>query len=155
MKSMKVCLGGTFDVFHKGHKYLVDKALSLAGRKGMVFIGVTSDKLVGDKRNVKPVDTRVETVKKYLSGKNYEGHVEVGVIDDRFGPAVTGDFDAIVVSPETSKVAEEINEERKKLGRKKLEIHIIPFVMAKNGKTISATRIKNKEIDENGDITTG
>ena len=63
-----------------------------------------------------------------------------------------GEFDAIVVTKETKKTAEEINNKliHKKL--KPLKIVKIPFVRADDNISISSTRIRNKEIDEDGRI---
>ena len=73
-------------------------------------------------------------------------------IFDKYGPTIDEDFDAIVVSPETRKTAEEINFKRKKNGKKSLKIIEIPFVLGNDRKIISSTRIFKKEIDENGKI---
>ena len=43
---MKVCIGGTFNLLHKGHKLLIKKAFEVAGKNGSVLIGVTSGKLI-------------------------------------------------------------------------------------------------------------
>ena len=47
-------------------------------------------------------------------------------------------------------MAEEINIKRIKLGKKPLIIFKIPHVLAEDGKPISSSRVRNKEIDENG-----
>ena len=43
---MKVCIGGTFNPLHKGHKLLIDKAFEVAGKQGSVFIGITTGEIV-------------------------------------------------------------------------------------------------------------
>ena len=71
-------------------------------------------------------------------------------LSNKFGPTLEGDFDAIVVSPETKPTAEEINKKRKQLGKKPLQIVVIPFVLSEDNQPISSSRIRRKEIDENG-----
>ena len=149
---MRVCIGGTFDILHKGHKLLIDKAFQIAGKQGSVFIGLTTGKIIKEKRDVKPFEKRRGTIMRYLSKKKLADRAIIKPIKDKYGPSLEGDFDAIVVSPETMKTAEEINRIRRQNGRKPLEIVQIPFVLADNGIAISSLRIRRSEIDENGRI---
>ncbi|MBU0498325.1 MAG: pantetheine-phosphate adenylyltransferase [Candidatus Thermoplasmatota archaeon] len=151
---MRVCLGGTFNIFHKGHKYLIDKAFEIAGKHGYVFIGVADGGLVEKKKFLKPYVKRVNTILGYLEEKKYVSRVEILPIDTKYGFAVDVDFDAIIVSPETQKNAREINEKRQSLGKKPLQIVEISYILADDNKPISSTRIFNKEIDEEGRILT-
>ncbi len=73
-------------------------------------------------------------------------------IKDKYGPSIRGEFDAIVISPETKPTAEEINDKRRQNMKKPLKIVQIPFVLANDGAHISSSRIRKKEIDENGRI---
>jgi len=68
------------------------------------------------------------------------------------GPTLTMDFDVIVVSKETKKVAEQINEKRKQKGLPVMQIIVIPLVLAEDDKKISSTRIIDDEIDREGHI---
>ena len=149
---MKVCLGGTFNVLHKGHRVLIDKAIQTAGKNGMVFIGVTKGKIAQKKNCSVPFNKRVKTLKNYLEGKGYDTHTVILPLFDKYGPAVYGEYDAIIVSPETFLNAVEINIKRKKLGKKPLKIIQTPFILAEDKKPLSATRILNDEIDANGKI---
>jgi pantetheine-phosphate adenylyltransferase len=149
---MKVCVGGTFDKLHKGHKTLIKKAFELAGEKGNVFIGVTTDDFAKDKKNVKSLNERVKNIQKYLKKEGHHNKYTIKSISDKFGPSIHGDFDAIIVSSETIKTAKEINNKRTKIGKKPLEIVEIKPVLAEDGLHISSTRIRNNEIDENGKI---
>ena len=65
---------------------------------------------------------------------------------------VEEDYDAIIVSPETVENAQKINQMRKKLGKKPLEIIKMKHILADDKKPISSTRILENEIDENGRI---
>jgi len=149
---MKVCLGGTFNILHSGHKLLIDKAFEIAGINGSVFIGLTSKGFVKNKKNVKSLIERKKGLEQYLSEKGYLNRSIIKPIFDKYGPSIDDRFDAIVVSPETKKTAEEINYKRKKKGKKALKIIQIPFVLGKDGKPIRSSRIYDKEIDENGNF---
>ena len=149
---MRVCLGGTFNILHDGHKKLFDKALEVAGEDGSVHIGVTVGDVINHKKNVNSFDFRKKVILDYISSKNMDISVEVLPIDTKFGLAIKMDYDIIVVSPETRKNAENINIERLKIGKKPLKIVEIPYVLADDGKPISTTRILNKEINEKGNI---
>jgi len=151
-QSMRVCIGGTFDGLHKGHTSLIDRALQIAGEQGSVFIGITKGEMINVKKDVKPFEQRKQTILDYLYKKKSTAPVEIKPITDKYGPSVDGEFDAIVVSPETVKTAEEINGRRKKFGKKPLKIIQIPFVLAENGSPISSSRIKNNEINADGNL---
>lgn len=149
---MKVCLGGTFNYLHKGHKCLIQKAIEAAGKNGSIFIGITTKNLIKNKKVLKPFEYRKKDIEKYLFLKGILDITIIKQIDDKYGPTLDEDFDVIIVSPETISAAEEINQKREKKGKKPLKIIQIPFVLAKDGKPISSTRIANKEIDEEGNV---
>ena len=149
---MKICIGGTFDRLHKGHKFLIKKAFEVAGKNGLVFIGVTSGEMISSKEDVKPFESRKKAIEQFLSEGGLTEDVTIAPIYDKYGPSVEGDFDAIVVSSETIHTAEEINEKRKRLNKKPLKIVQIPFVMAEDDLPINSSRVRKKEIDENGNI---
>jgi pantetheine-phosphate adenylyltransferase len=149
---MRVCIGGTFNQLHKGHKSLILKALNLAGKSGYVFIGVTTGEIINNKKNVQSYGIRKKSVEQYLVDKKLKNNVTIRPIHDKYGPSIEGDFDAIVVSPATIETAYEINKKRREIGKKALKIEKIPFVLAEDNQPISSTRIRKKEIDEAGKI---
>lgn len=149
---MKVCVGGTFNILHKGHKSLIEKAFEIAGKNGSVFIGLATGELTENKKSVKSLKLRKKNLEEYLTKKGFFNQTTIKPITDKYGPSVDEDFDAIVVSPETIKTAEEINKKRIRKGKKPLKIIRVSFVLARDGKPISSTRIINGEIDENGNI---
>jgi len=149
---MKVCIGGAFDPFHKGHKFLIRKALELAGERGFVFIGITDGEIIKNKEDVTSFKERKKAIEQFLAEVKSSRTVTIQPIYDKFGPSIEEDFDAIVVSPETIATAEEINKERKKLQKKPLKIVQISFVIADDNLPISSTRIRRREINENGRI---
>lgn len=147
---MKVCFSGTFNVLHKGHKHLIEKAFQTAGEKGKVYIGITEGKLLDHKKYKRPLSERMNTLKKYLQSKGYLDRVEIVVITDEFRLAISGEYDAMITSPETKENAIQINKKRVEQNKKPLQIIEIPYVLAEDQKKISSTRILNKEIDEEG-----
>lgn len=150
---MRVCLGGTFNRFHKGHRLLIDTAVDKAGKTGFVFIGISDGSLVKDKPKVESFEQRRDQVLSFLKGKKQNlPTIVVEPIETVEGPTLAMDFDAIVVSEETKKVAEKINEQRKNKGLKELKIITIPMILANDDKKISSTRIVDHEIDREGNI---
>lgn len=135
---MKVILGGTFDVFHEGHKALLRKAFSL----GRVTIGLTSSSWAGKarKRKVRSFQSRKKDLLDFAK-KEFRVKPRIVMIEDKFGPTLKEDFDYIVVSPETYPTAVMINQKRKRLKKKPMKIAKIKFVLGRNGKPLSATEL--------------
>ncbi|MFH1582167.1 MAG: pantetheine-phosphate adenylyltransferase [bacterium] len=137
LEEKTVIVGGTFDILHKGHSVLLKKAFSL----GKVILGLTSDSYVKNKkRKINSFVQRKKNLKEFIENK-FSKNFEIYKIDDKFGFTLEKDFDYIVVSPDSFKTAKEINRKRKKLGEKPIGIVKIPFVLGKDGKPISSTRL--------------
>jgi inosine/xanthosine triphosphatase len=145
---MKVCLGGTFDVIHEGHKKLLDLAFSLGVP---VLIGLTSDRYA--KKGRKEVNThkvRKKNLEAYLKRKKFKSF-ELVSINDSYGPSVSmKDLDVIVVSEGTVRRARRINKVREAKGMKALKVIVVPFVLADDSVPISSRRIRNGDIDARG-----
>jgi len=147
---MNVCVGGTFNPLHKGHKELLRTAFRVAESNGSVFIGVTSSKMAQKNGRIASFEKRKQAIMQFLKDEHLIHQVRVKQIFDAYGPTLEEDYDAIIVSPETEPIAKEINQKRKHLGKTPLQIIVVPFVLSDDGKPISSTRIRRKEIDENG-----
>lgn len=148
-KTKKVVVGGTFDVFHKGHEALLKRAFGL----GEVLIGLTSNALAEKMKKRKILDFKLR--KKGLEDfikEEFRQNPKVVKIKDKFGLTLEKGFDYIVVSPETYKTAILINKERQKRNKKPIKIAKIKFVLAQDRKPISATRILKGEIDREGNL---
>ncbi|OPX65549.1 MAG: Phosphopantetheine adenylyltransferase [Methanoregula sp. PtaU1.Bin006] len=144
-------VGGTFDPLHDGHKRLLDRSFSIAGPDGMVVIGLTTDTFASRKMHpIRPFEIRKTELEQYIREGRHRARWQVEPLNDRFGSALTADFDAIVVSEETLPVAVEINRLRKEQKMKKVDIHQISCVLAEDGRWISSTRIYRGEIDVHG-----
>ena len=145
MKYKQVALGGTFDLFHKGHKALLCRAFSL-GEK--VFIGIADFKT---KQPINTKDQRIKELTEFLRENNYLKRAEIVELTNPCGPTIENPlYEAVVVSEETVSGAKEINRIRSKKGFKQLEIIIIPMEKDENGEIISSTRIRNGDIDRQG-----
>ena len=153
MKSFDlVAMGGTFDVIHNGHMALLKKSFSISSK---VIIGLSSDQLAIkrgkslDNDYSKRFSLLESTIEKNFPNSSYE----ISKLENDFGPAVVeGSVKALVVSEETSAKGLHLNELRAERNLPSVEIVVVPMVLAEDGKAISSTRIKNSEIDSNGNL---
>jgi inosine/xanthosine triphosphatase len=147
---VRVCMGGTFDVLHRGHRALLDAAFA-AGDAGVV-IGLTTDAFANAhrERRVNHYEEREAGLRAYLEKMDYAGRAEVRPIETSFGFALEPVFDAIAVTPETAGMGERINAERAKLGIAPLRVVVAPYVLADDGRPIKATRVVAGELDVEG-----
>ena len=153
MKSFDlVAMGGTFDVVHIGHMALLDKAFSISSK---VIIGLSSDQLA-EKRGknlTNDYPKRLSLLKSVIEKNFPNSSYEISKLENDFGPAVIeGSVKALVVSEETGDKGIRLNELRAERNLSPVRIVVVPMVLAKDGKAISTTRIKNSEIDDSGNL---
>lgn len=145
---MKVCLGGTFEPFHAGHRALLQAAAEGADE---LFVGMTDAKLAHRKgRDVSGWQGRARAVEGFLREAGFAGRLAVQPITDAHGPAATGDYDRIVVSPETEPAALAINVARRKNGLAPLEVRIVPHVLGSDLLPLSGTAVHAGHVDSEG-----
>ena len=146
-----VSVGGTFDVMHKGHWFLLEETFSVGD---MAIVGVTTDAFVASMKKHHKVDTyknRVNDVEEFLKEKGYLDRAKIVPLNDPFGPTIdSDDIEGIIVSEETEVTAEVINKMRVERGKKPLLIFVITMVLADDGKPISSTRVRKQEVDRYG-----
>lgn len=157
VNNLIVC-GGTFDHFHKGHRSLLKLAFSLGQH---IVVGVTSDQYVrsskleaGSLQRIESFEERKEAVLEFVKKEGVLDKTEIVEISDLFGPTLDKNFpiDVIVVSEDTKKGADIINQERKELNLIPLKIIVVPLLKAEDKKNISSSRIRKGEIDREGKL---
>ena len=146
----KVATGGTFDQLHIGHKRLLERSFELGDE---VVIGLTSDEFArkGGKAPKRPYEGRKADLEAYIMARFPGRRYSIAKLDDFFGPGIASkDVDALVASPETGKRVGLANELRAKRGFPPLELVVIDWVVAEDGRPISSTRVREGEIDVEG-----
>ena len=149
-----VATGGTFDILHKGHYMLLLKAFEVGQQ---VIIGVSSDSYATRKQKkiINNYGIRQENLKKFIEKNFQKSNYSVYQLDDFYGPTVlTRDVQAIVTTESSLENCVKINRLRESKGMPQLEIILVPLVEDKEGKVISSTRIREGEIDINGNKLT-
>ena len=147
-----VAMGGTFDVIHNGHMALLKKSFSISSK---VIIGLSSDQLAikRGKSLVNDYSKRFSLLESAIEKNFPNSSYEISKLENDFGPAVVeGSVKALVVSEETSAKGLHLNELRAERNLSPVEIVVVPMILAEDGKAISSTRIKNSEIDSNGNL---
>jgi len=148
-----VAMGGTFDVIHKGHITLLSEAFSISAK---VIIGLASDEMAlrKEKDLQNDYNKRLEMLVKTIEKKFPKMEFEISKLDNDFGPAVLEkEVQALVVSGETSDQGDILNQLRKQKNLPLVDVVVVPMVLAKDGLRISTTRIKNQEIDYEGNLS--
>ena len=143
VKTMRVCLGGTFDILHGGHKALLSRAFEVGDS---VFIGLTSDSMARQKGDLlNSYLQRKKNLIEYIASK-FNGEFVIEEINDVFGPTLAIDFDAIIVSEETKENADRINDKRRDVGKEPFQIVIVDMVVNAHGQIIRTSAIKRGDM---------
>ncbi|MBC7080973.1 MAG: pantetheine-phosphate adenylyltransferase [Thermoplasmatales archaeon] len=141
---MKVCIGGTFDIIHEGHISILSKAFEIGDE---IYIGISTDKFVEEMgKKARSYEERKKNIEEIIKDKRWNKKFKILPLENIYGITLDEDFDAIIVSPETEGRAKEINEFRRKKGRKEIKIIVVPYVFANDGIPITTSRIKANEI---------
>ena len=147
-------MGGTFDILHVGHKALLQKALEVGD---IVLIGLTTDARASKNRNKTQINNyniRLASLQNLLKSMKSLDRFQIVPLENDWGPSVVDeDFEAIIVSDETKSTAQKINKIRSAAGKSELEIVVVPMIRAQDGYRISSSRIRNEEIDSEGQLT--
>ena len=140
-----VCLGGTFDRLHAGHKILLTKACLVA--KERIVVGVTdysnSPKLGSKTLSgfMQSVHIRSELVRHFMSSIAPHLTIETSPITDPFGPSIVDkNLQAIVVSKETSRGGDAVRKKRLELGLCDIDVVEIGLVGTDTTKTTNTSQ---------------
>ena len=147
-----IAMGGTFDIIHHGHITLLSTAFDISEK---VIIGLTSDEFVQKKGKIPlhKYDERLKNLTSIIFKKFPNSYFEISQLNNDFGPAVfEKEVQALVVSDETKNQGNILNKLRTERNLSPVEIIVVPMTLAKDGKRISTTRIKNSEIDSDGNL---
>lgn len=148
-----VAVGGTFDLFHKGHLALLLKAFEVGN---YVLVGLCSDEFVTKVQKphtIAPYSLRLEALKEFLQTNGLLERAEIVPLFDAYGITLTDNrIEAIVVSEETEPQAKKINKKRECMGLPVLPVVIVKMVLSEDNFPISSTRIWFEEIDREGNL---
>ena len=148
-----MALGGTFDVLHAGHQRLLSVAFKLGD---LVLIGVTSDQLIAaldKKHQVRPFSSRVRDLRRFLNVRRWSSRARVTALREPYGPAAKRKkLEALIVSKGTLASGRRLNRIRRQNGLRPVDLRVVYFLRAADGKPISTTRIRNGEIDLQGRV---
>jgi pantetheine-phosphate adenylyltransferase len=148
-----VAMGGTFDIIHRGHLTLLSNAFAISDK---VIIGLTSDEFAAKKGKIlnNKYEKRLENLTISISKEFPNTSLQISKLDDDFGPAVLEkEVEALVVSDETSNQGNVLNKLRSEKNLPPAQIITVPMFLAKDGTRVSTTRIKNSEIDSEGNLS--
>lgn len=147
-----IATGGTFDIIHRGHIMLLSNSFKISNK---VIIGLTSDEFARKKGKV-PINnyqTRFNNLSLLISKEFPNTSFQISKLDNDFGPAVLEkEVEALVVSHETSNQGNVLNHLREEKNLPPVKIITVPMFLAKDGSRVSTTRIKNLEIDTEGNL---
>jgi len=147
-----IATGGTFDIIHRGHLTLLSDAFAISDK---VIIGLTSDELAEKKGKllINKYEKRLENLTAVISKEFPNSSFQISKLDNDFGPAVLEKgVEALIVSDETSNQGPVLNQLRAEKKLPPVKIITVPMFLAKDGTKISTTRIKNSEIDTEGNL---
>jgi pantetheine-phosphate adenylyltransferase len=147
----RVVVGGTFDLFHKGHRLLIKKAFEYAGKNpsSIVTIGLTSDKTASKKSHiVQPFTVRERQIRNFIAREKYQAGYVIQSLDNPEGDLLSNpDYDFFIASKETEENAKKVLALRNNTDLPPIIPNLIEVVTDGNGR-ISSTRLR-KEMRSN------
>ncbi len=144
---MKVGVGGTFNALHRGHRRLLEVAMSKGDE---LAVGLMSDEYCHrHKALVLPYGQREQALRKLLEERKVT--FTITSLDRKEGTAPDDrDLEVLVVSEETASLGPRINDMRLAAGLRPVRLVIVPYVLAEDYRPISSSRVMSGEIDPEG-----
>ncbi|KAG5451354.1 Bifunctional coenzyme A synthase [Clonorchis sinensis] len=126
-----VCLGGTFDRLHNGHKILLSTGALLTKRS--MLVGITSDRMLKNKHLaplIQSFNRRRSDLQCFLLDIGFpKSKLEIVELTDAYGPpAYRSEFGCIVASAESVNNCHKLNEIRTSHGLNPVRIEAIDLV---------------------------
>ncbi len=149
-KSEHLIVGGSWDIFHSGHRYILSTAVE---KSQHLDVGVTSDEMLTEKIGTEEHDSfeeRASNIRSFLRALGKDDY-RIIEIDDIYGNAVE-EGETLLVNPENRENAGKINGKRRENGKKELKVEVINKLEAADGEPISCSRIRREEIDSDGKL---
>ncbi len=151
-KYNNLVVGGTFDRLHAGHKAFLRYAFFLSEK---VYITITSDAYARlHKPQAASFEKRVKNIEKFLAKENLLQRAHIFSIDTVYGiaPEENIPLQAILVTDDTLRGAQKVNEKRKALHLAPLIIEVMQRISGKTGIPLSSTYIRQGVFDRKGDL---
>lgn len=149
-----IIASGTFDRLHCGHRQFLETAFDAAET---VYCGLTDFEdysQCSDKKLpflIENYQKRLKNLQEYLQVGNYFQMTKIFTLKDKFGPTLESNFfKGIVVSRETYSGAAIINQKRKRLGLRPLEIILAETVRDTQKTMLSSSSIRLGRVNRNG-----
>ena len=143
-------VGGTFDFFHIGHQKLINSCLKNCD---FLEIWVLSDQITQEKDpRISLWKERCHIIKQNLSLEQSSRVTFHELLDD-YGVALSHkNATKIFCTNETFSTCQIINQKRLERGLKPLSIISVSHELSKDGRIISSSRIRNGEINRDGEV---
>lgn len=140
-----VVLGGTFDRLHNGHKIFLSQAVLRCKHK--LCVGVTDTNMLSGKllwELIEPCQKRILYLKDFLEDIDSTVTYSVVPITDMYGPTKDDpSFDMLVVSEETKRGGDKVNEKRLERNLNKLDIHVVHLINDTNRREHEESKISS------------
>ncbi|CDW78682.1 pantetheine-phosphate adenylyltransferase [Stylonychia lemnae] len=131
-----VCLGGTFDHMHLGHKLLLSKALMCTKKR--ILVGVTTDALLKKKAYAEYLESyeqRKQSVIDFCNKINPKVEIDAFELSDPVGKSETDEqIQACILTREVEKGGAMINEARASRGLPPLDLVFVDIILAEEEK---------------------
>lgn len=151
MQYHSIVLAGTFDHLHQGHKKFISSSLAYCRQ---AYLGISTDWVRKTKKfshSLQPYKQRLKEITQYLAEYKLLSKTNIFPLTEHFALNKLNHFiEAISVTKETYRGAQQVNQTRLNQGSKPLPIISIDLVKAQDETTLSSTQIRGGNINRKG-----